>query len=744
MLKTFRASNIVALGLLLGLSLAENADAQEQVVSAFYEDAKDTIQLVIQDELALSAAKYMSCTSPHGFLRYYEPTLTALHDRRYKALKRAVRSDSAALTGSFVLNTLKGQKTSPLDFFPLAYSEAGQLDKMNVCLDQWDPEEPDGRAVAKSEEHKKTITANQSPAKYRALQDPEFQVVPLSECRSELSWASAEEALRCELALAAEAIVLGEKESFRLHLIRGSSAPVAELLVKAGMSFPDAWQTAADLANQIEGGQKLNADALLEVFAASFPALSAGTQAFSSPNWTKEQGALVLALQELAQAGSITVSIGGVSHGVPFELVLRVAELTKDPQQFVRRLVESLGGSGSLEATVAISGGKLTISVGSVDGAIGGVGLQQLPVVLLGAEYFQKLRALGIQGLAQFRKYEKHIDVLKKVIAAWKGAQSSNWATLDTLNAIETTVRFSEAALNCTAAGGQAICKVLKNARDLAASGAARDLIEASRDNEGASALLAGLQLSLEAAHAAVEEAKTKDKCGTKIVVNGTCGDYEVYLKDIRLLEALVVSLGAYLTTAEGLPDDAVREATRDALYNWLVARRPNKGYFDKSVGEWLNVSFGMSWNNGYVNSEQNGARWVASMEALSVMASVVKKRHTYFGMQFSLLNLLGPISEIALRNPETSYLHSGWVWANFVQPRADFIIASPAFSKRLALFAGVSGRAAVVFPTDSDNHVPYTYATPFSRTDVARHLNAGTIIPQFLEFGLGLRYYPF
>ena len=101
-------------------------------------------------------------------------------------------------------------------------------------------------------------------------------------------------------------------------------------------------------------------------------------------------------------------------------------------------------------------------------------------------------------------------------------------------------------------------------------------------------------------------------------------------------------------------------------------------------------------------------------MEALSLTTPFVKKRHTYFGMQFSLLNLLGPISEIALRNPDTSYLHSGWVWANFVQPRADFVIGSPAFSKRLALFA------------------------------VDSRLNAGTIIPQFLEFGLGLRYYPF
>lgn len=73
------------------------------------------------------------------------------------------------------------------------------------------------------------------------------------------------------------------------------------------------------------------------------------------------------------------------------------------------------------------------------------------------------------------------------------------------------------------------------------------------------------------------------------------CDRYDIYEKDLKLLEALVISLGAYLTTAEGSPDEAVREATKDALYNWLGARRPSKGYFDKSAGEWLNVSFGMS-----------------------------------------------------------------------------------------------------------------------------------------------------
>ncbi|MDX2019884.1 MAG: hypothetical protein SF187_06565 [Deltaproteobacteria bacterium] len=143
-----------------------------------------------------------------------------------------------------------------------------------------------------------------------------------------------------------------------------------------------------------------------------------------------------------------------------------------------------------------------------------------------------------------------------------------------------------------------------------------------------------------------------------------------------------------------------------------------------------------LSWSNSYVNRENDGFRYVASIAMLNVEFDLTPDGSlVYLGVHGAAVDLLGPLSEVALRDPGATYENGRLVWANFFSPHVDLQIGFPWFSNNLSLFLGATLRYAAVGQNLAVAGQPrrFRYEGPGGSGDLGRHL----------ELGLGVRYSP-
>lgn len=97
-----------------------------------------------------------------------------------------------------------------------------------------------------------------------------------------------------------------------------------------------------------------------------------------------------------------------------------------------------------------------------------------------------------------------------------------------------------------------------------------------------------------------------------------------------------------------------------------------------------------LMWQSGYKNKiGSDGFRYVPTVDWLIPVRWAFTK---YAGLQISLLDPLGPVTELALR-AEGTYGNGWMVGLDAIRPRLDLWVAFPQITRHVGLVAGVGYR---------------------------------------------------
>lgn len=210
-----------------------------------------------------------------------------------------------------------------------------------------------------------------------------------------------------------------------------------------------------------------------------------------------------------------------------------------------------------------------------------------------------------------------------------------------------------------------------------------------------------------------------------------------------------IASLASYVLEERetGTTSDPTRAAFRSAAFDLLRTDGPKTG-FDRSF--WYGVivpqpALRLSYSPGYINeATDNGFRYVATVDWLTFRKQIRYDQSIYAAASLSLVDLLAPFAEAALRQQAPSPNNSMRLWLTVVNPRAELALGFPGLSKHLALVGAFSYRGAAGF-RDPDSDTKFTYYTWFGSDDRPSDFEnkPGAFYTQFIETSLGIRYSP-
>ncbi len=122
-------------------------------------------------------------------------------------------------------------------------------------------------------------------------------------------------------------------------------------------------------------------------------------------------------------------------------------------------------------------------------------------------------------------------------------------------------------------------------------------------------------------------------------------------------------------------------------------------------------VGLRASWNNAYRNTwGGDGFRLVPSLDVLSLRTRVTPEgSRVRAGIDVSLVDVLAPITELALRNGDLRYDRQAALWLDAVRPRIDLAFGLPSLSRHLSFGAGVSLRVVAPYRGGGDTNAPKT-----------------------------------
>ncbi|HUS31985.1 MAG TPA: hypothetical protein VMZ53_25970 [Kofleriaceae bacterium] len=159
-----------------------------------------------------------------------------------------------------------------------------------------------------------------------------------------------------------------------------------------------------------------------------------------------------------------------------------------------------------------------------------------------------------------------------------------------------------------------------------------------------------------------------------------------------RPKETFFLSLTAYLLdNSEGVGEQVARSAFRASAKELLlsmshrgVPRADDRLRFRITP----RLMAGLSFADSYADTDGDSRRRVVAAYWPTAMVAV----NDYVGLEFSGLDLIGPLTEMALR-PAGTYDQQQKVALDFLRPRAGLWVAMPQFSRRVALTVGGGGR---------------------------------------------------
>jgi len=167
-----------------------------------------------------------------------------------------------------------------------------------------------------------------------------------------------------------------------------------------------------------------------------------------------------------------------------------------------------------------------------------------------------------------------------------------------------------------------------------------------------------------------------------------------------RLHETFFLSLASYLLdTSDNVGESMARSAFRASAKELLLSAQhrgvPKPG--DRFRFEALpRLALKLSFNDTYAATDGDSRRKVVAADWPTAMVAI----NDYVGFEVSVLDLLAPLAEMALRPPGT-YRGYGYVALDLIRPRAGMWISAPQISRRVALTGGFGARLLDVKRTD-------------------------------------------
>lgn len=218
--------------------------------------------------------------------------------------------------------------------------------------------------------------------------------------------------------------------------------------------------------------------------------------------------------------------------------------------------------------------------------------------------------------------------------------------------------------------------------------------------------------------------------------------DRQVIIQRYGQFLASLVAYSVEVATT-GKSTSQTQGAFESAVFDVLQTDGPNAGTNRDFGTNFLlpKPSLRLSWNAGYVNDvASNGFRYVAVLDWPTVRFPFRNTQGVYFALDVSLVDLLGPFSESALRKQSTNYDSGALEWAEFLDPRVEVMFGIPSLTTHLVLTGGLSYRSAGV----ATNHAgTLKYYSPYAARPSDYPGDDVSYFSQFIEVGLGVKYLP-
>jgi hypothetical protein len=727
----------------LSLTLAFPNDGRAQVsTDALYEDARDVVHGVIQREAVRSIVRQLTCHAQKALLVHYPSSLDHLFFERFESLAESFRTESSKVLGGYAFSRVAYDSPPPLRaLYPFSWNPG--------CVDTLVRED---LSPSQYLERVQPLI----PGYLEAYEDCEVSARPLSPRR----------ALACELGLTVEAAVADRREEALRRLVGLSSLSLAGYVVgsDAAIGAPRSWVeahrheldrffreallafldgTAEDLAPLLLDGSATDPTSALAARPSGMGPGEWVRSVLRQPTWSRHNrtllaaAAVLMSERELRAELHVESALGALkTTPVPFERVLEALSLAAGPTEFLGDLLGD--GSFRLAQFALRDDGTLHLEARPPAATThpAPLGLADYKTFRDVARLVERLRTtfpppgegstLSAHAWPRFLRALRAAGDLGKV---WREAARRKFTATSTLQALERSVTTTDELLGCSAPapGGRAhaSCELARLASRDEVIRVLTRVLRASDQGSGVSAAFASIDDLFEVAKREPSLA--------------------AHAAELGRLQAIANTLVAQVTQASSQERGraAAREAFRAAAYDYLLAPGNGDGY----LAGWfdpLTVSTGFSWSEGYATGGGGNSRVLVSAEFLQLRVPLVKSRNAYLGLGLTLANLLGPFSEFALRDPEPDYENSGLVWANFIEPKLDATVGVPSFSRRLLLYAGVSLRPVVAFPSTAAGTQHYRdVLTPPNVSDTSLPEDEFERWLHHAVLSLGLRFVP-
>lgn len=338
------------------------------------------------------------------------------------------------------------------------------------------------------------------------------------------------------------------------------------------------------------------------------------------------------------------------------------------------------------------------------------------------------------------------VEQLEHVQAAWRSSIDVSSGKIDVTAFVRGLIANGGAlSALCNGHVGSLACKVIDRLDSISGSRGVADKVDE---------VLSQLQsvLSYAGTRDYQAAAQTTVRYVFQQIDNGDSPEVGVY-------ERFAESVVAYVLDAaeDKTPSNAARVAFRSAAVDMIQHLGQGGGLrrrawtLDKPLGiRWPkpvpffapDLALRASWSPSYVNVTDGSARVLASANMLNFRFPLRRTEATYVGLELSLLDLLAPLSELALRKTDkTHYDRVPNLFANVFSPRLEAVAGSPALSEHLAISAGMSLRMAGATPDPTETAKSGEPSYVYSMFYHAKDPSGTSLWPRFLEFGFAAKY---